>query len=92
MQKLDINKLAQKHRIKWRGATQKRELFSKMEEGVPFDRTGFQRSFKGTEYDIVSVIGPYFDKEKAVTDDRKAKGDHGPLIIELVIPSEGGEA
>ncbi len=90
MQKLDINKLLEKDRSKWQGVIQKRELFSKMEEGIPFERNSFQRSFNETEYDIVSVIGPYAEKERAISLDRKAKGDHGPLIIELEISLEKG--
>jgi hypothetical protein len=64
-----------------------REFFMKMEQGVTYGRKEFKRSFKGTTYDIVTVIGPYSEKEKVITADRKCKGDYGPLLIEFEAPT-----
>ena len=90
LRKVDVSILSEKHRESWKHALQTRELFVRMEgEGIPYDRSGFRRSFKGTEYDIITVVGPYSDKEKGVTADRRFKGDHGPLLIELEFPSLG---
>ena len=87
MQTLDPTRLSTSNRERWKQAVQNRELFSKMEEGVPYDRNGLARSFKGSAYDVVTVIGPYLDKSKTpITADRKLKGDHGPVIVELEIP------
>jgi hypothetical protein len=87
MQKVDINNLVVKEREKWQNAVQNRELFSKMEEGIPYSRNGLERSFKGSEYDVVTVIGPYLQQEKnPISAERTVKGDFGPLIIELEVP------
>jgi hypothetical protein len=87
MQRVAIDDVPQKSREKWKAALENREFFSKMKEGIPYERGGFARAFKNLPYDIVTVIGPYSDKEKSpITPDRKLKGDHGPLILELEIP------
>jgi hypothetical protein len=87
MQKLDPARLSAGNREKWRLAIQNRELFSKMEEGIPYERNGLARSFKGSHYDVVTVIGPYSDQNRSpITAERKLKGDHGPVIVELEIP------
>jgi hypothetical protein len=84
MQAFDVTLIAEKLREKWKVAVRNRELYLKMKQGFRFDRRGFSRAFAGSAYDIVSVLGPYVDKGKnPITADRKLKGDHGPLIIEL---------
>jgi hypothetical protein len=85
MQKVDSNNLVAKEKEKWEIALQNRELFLKMEEGVPYERRRAERSFKGSEYDIVTVVGPYIDKSP-ISPERTIKGDLGPLIIELEVP------
>jgi hypothetical protein len=61
-----------------------------MEEGIPYSRDRSERSFKNTDYDIVTVVGPYVDPKKNPIDhERVIKGDHGPLIIELEVPELG---
>lgn len=82
VQKVDINSLAEKQREKWAAAVGDREFFSKMKQGIPYERKGFGRAFKGSGYDVVSVLGPYMEKDP-ITADRKLKGDFGPLILEL---------
>jgi len=87
MQKVDVDSIAEKKRENWKSAVESRTLFAKMKEGIPYDRKGFARAFKGLSYDIVTVIGPYSDTEKGpITAERKLKGDQGPLIVELDIP------
>lgn len=84
MQKVDTNSLAERERAMWETAVRDRQLFSKMEEGIPYKRDGSERSFSKTEYDIVTVIGPYID-QTPVSPERTIRGNHGPLIIELEI-------
>jgi len=87
MQKVAIDDLPDKSRDRWKAALENRGFFSKMKEGIPYERKGFARVFKNLPYDVVTVIGPYSDKDKSpITAERKLKGDHGPLIIELEIP------
>jgi hypothetical protein len=87
MQKSAIDDLPEKSRDRWNAALESREFFSRMKEGIPYERKGFARAFKSLPFDVVTVIGPYSDKEKSpITAERKLKGDHGPLIIELEIP------
>lgn len=86
MQNVDANSLAPKYRERWEAAMQNRELFSKMEgEGITYSRGGIARSFKGSEYDIVTVVGPYLE-QSPITAERKIVGDYGPLIFELQVP------
>lgn len=84
MQRVDTNSLAERDRATWEAAVRNRQLFSKMEEGIPYKRDRLERSFSNTEYDIVTVVGPYIDKTP-VSPERTIKGDHGPMIIELEI-------
>jgi hypothetical protein len=87
MQKVDVNNLAAKDREKWQNAVQNRELFSRMESGIPYSRSGLERSFKGSSYDVVTVVGPYLPQDKnPIGADRTLKGEQGPLIIELEMP------
>ncbi|MCI0392982.1 MAG: hypothetical protein MOB07_29975, partial [Acidobacteria bacterium] len=88
MQKVDKNSLTASEREKWETAVQNRELFSKMEgEGIPYMRSGSARSFKGTAYDIVTVVGPYIEPGKSpINAERVVRGEHGPLIVELEVP------
>lgn len=88
MQKVDKNNLTANEREKWETAVQNRELFSRMEgEGIPYSRSGSARSFKGSGYDIVTVVGPYIEQGKSpINAERIIRGDHGPLIVELEIP------
>jgi hypothetical protein len=89
MQKVDINNIAPKQQENWKAAVESRTLVAKMKEGIPFDRKGFARAYKGTSYDIVTVVGPYSSADKnPITADRKLKGDHGPVVIELLYSSE----
>lgn len=90
MIKVDSDALPEKLRASWRTSVEQRELFSKMEEGIPYSRDRLERSFKNTEYDIVTVVGPYIDPTKNPIDkDRMIKGDYGPLVIELEVPALG---
>jgi hypothetical protein len=87
MQKVAVDDLPEKSRDRWKAALENRDFFSRMKEGIPYERKGFARAFKSLPYDVVTVIGPYSDKEKSpITAERKLKGDHGPLIVELEIP------
>jgi len=90
MVKVDIEALPEKLREGWRISVEQRALFSKMEEGVPYSRDRLERSFKNSDYDIVTVVGPYVDpKKNPIDQERVIKGDYGPLIIELEVPELG---
>lgn len=73
-------------RGKWSAGVESREMFFKMEQGLPYSRNGLERSFKGTAYDILTVIGPYantpISAERTIPD-----AQYGPLIIELSLES-----
>jgi len=83
MRSLDANTLSAQVQARWGAAIQTRDMFSKLEEGVRYKRSGFERPFKDTAFDLVTVIGPMFEKEEVISADRKAKGRHGPLYIEI---------
>jgi hypothetical protein len=87
MQNVDSNRIVGNKRAKWLAGVQNREMFSKMEQGLPYARSGLERSFKGTDYDILTIVGPYLDQannpvrvERTIRDPQ-----HGPLIIELLL-------
>lgn len=87
MQNVSPDSLVAKYRGRWQAATQNRELFSRMEgEGISYERKGQPRSFKGTDYDIVTVVGPYLE-QSPITAERTVQGDLGPLIVELEMPN-----
>ena len=88
MLKVDVNSLAANERGKWETAIQERELFSKLEEGISYTRDRLERSFSGSGYDIVTVVGPYLEQAKnPINAERKVTNpQHGPLIIELEMP------
>jgi hypothetical protein len=83
MQKLDGSLLRERDRERWKNAIQTRELFSKMEEGMVYDRGAFKRPFSKSAYDVVTVIGSESEKEKVITPDRRCKDDLGPVLIEI---------
>jgi hypothetical protein len=87
MMEVDIENLSDRVAEKWQASINSRELFSKMEEGIPYSRDRMERSFKNSSYDIVTVVGPYLDPAKNPIDaERVMKGDFGPLIIEIEVP------
>ncbi|HZS47721.1 MAG TPA: hypothetical protein VFC63_21815, partial [Blastocatellia bacterium] len=85
--KVDVNTLNQNERQKWQSAVHTRELYSKMEEGIPFSREGLKAPFTGTTYDIVTVIGPYV-KESPINADRVISGNANLLVIELKVSDQ----
>jgi hypothetical protein len=85
MQKVDADAIDKNLRLRWVDTVQKRELFTKMQEGIPYSRTSDQRAFANTAYDVVSVIGPHLAKASPIDADRVIKNQSmGPLIIELL--------
>ncbi|HET6976673.1 MAG TPA: hypothetical protein VFI24_10150 [Pyrinomonadaceae bacterium] len=85
MQKVQPDNVAASQRQKWAVAIQNREMFSTMEQGLSYSRSGLERSFKGKEYDILTIVGPYVEEgtnpisaQRTIQDQRV-----GPLIIEL---------
>jgi hypothetical protein len=83
MQKVDANTLAANQRQKWSAALLNRETFSKMEQGLTYSRTGLERSFKGTDYDILTIVGPYVETNPITGERTTHEKGLGPLIIEL---------
>jgi hypothetical protein len=84
MQSLDAGTLAPQVREKWGAAIRTRDMFSRLEEGIRYKRSGLGRPFKDSPFDIVTVIGPVFEGDPIITTDQKAsKGPHGPLYIEI---------
>lgn len=86
MYKVELTSLSERYREHWSAALKNREFFSKTKEGLRYERKGFARAFKDSSYDIVTVIGPYADKSKVITGERKLKGSHGPAVIEIRLP------
>jgi hypothetical protein len=85
MQKVDANMIDGSLKARWEGAVEKRELFAKMQEGIPYSRTTQKRSFPETEYDVVTVIGPHLKQPNPIDANRTiANRGMGPLIIELM--------
>lgn len=84
MEAVDSEKLPANMRAKWSAGVQSREMFFKMEQGVSYSRNGLERSFKGANYDILTVVGPYantpISSERTIRD-----AQYGPLIIELFL-------
>jgi hypothetical protein len=86
MQKVDANWFDKNQRGRWVLAVQNRELFLKMQQGIPYSRSSPKRSFPGTEYDILTVVGPHLEQESPISAERIIKNQSlGPLIIELVL-------
>jgi hypothetical protein len=86
LQSVDPNNLPANKRDKWAAGVQNREMFSKMEQGLSYTRDGAERSFKGTEYDILTVVGPYMKANNPISAERIVRdAQHGPLIIELLL-------
>lgn len=86
MQKVDGNGIDQNLKARWIASVQNRELYSKMQEGIPYSRNTTKRSFSNTAYDIVTVIGPHLEQENPIDAERTIKNQSmGPLIIELLL-------
>lgn len=83
MQSVDVENLQANQKEKWSEVVQKRDLFSKMEQGIPYARKGTNRPFTGLDYDIVMVIGPHAGQANPITDRTIKNNKAGPLIIEL---------
>src|SRR5258706_160482 len=84
MLKVEANSLREIHREKWESTVKNRKFFLEMEAGIPYSRNGLDRAFKGSDYDIVTVIEPYLESAKnPINYERVIKGDYNPLIIEL---------
>jgi hypothetical protein len=84
MQGVDPENLQANQKDRWSKALQKRDLFSKMEQGIPYARRGPNRPFTDSDYDIVTVIGPHAGQANPITPERTIRNNKaGPLIIEL---------
>ena len=84
MRGVDVKNLPANQQEKWTKAVASRDLFAKMEQGIPYSRKGIKDPFEGTEYDIVKVIGPHSGQANPITAERMIKNNKaGPLIIEL---------
>lgn len=87
MQGVDPVSIATNKRASWVAGVENREMYSKMEQGLSYSRNGIQRSFKGTEYDILSIIGPYVENNPIGAERTIRDPQYGPLIIELLLDS-----
>jgi len=86
MRSLDPGAIAANIQDKWAAALKTRELFSKLEEGIRYSRSGLTKPFKDTTFDIVTVIGPKYEKDGLIGADRKLKArQQGPLLIEVEV-------
>jgi hypothetical protein len=85
MQGVDTNTLAAGKRQQWTNAVASREIFIQLEQGLVYSRDGWKRSFKGTDYDILLIVGPYVEEGRSPISAQRTVQDQalGPLVIEL---------
>ena len=85
MQRVDANTLAAGKRQQWTNAVASREIFIQLEQGLVYSRDGWKRSFRGTDYDILLIVGPYVEEGRSPISAQRTVQDQalGPLVIEL---------